>query len=44
MAPVDKPEDAEPDDQQTCADLDLTLPFDKGDEQREGQEHQEHCQ
>jgi hypothetical protein len=26
------------------ADLDLPLPFDEGDEQREGEEHQEHRQ
>jgi hypothetical protein len=28
MTPVYKPEDAEPDDQETGADLDLLLPFD----------------
>ena len=35
MTPVDEPEDAETDDQQACADLDLPLPFDERDEQRE---------
>ena len=44
MAPVDEPEDAEPDDQETGADLDLLLPFDEGDQQREGKDHHEHCQ
>jgi hypothetical protein len=44
MTPIDEPEDAETNDQQACADLDLPLPFDKRDEQREGQENQEHCQ
>ena len=44
MAPVDEPEDAEPDDQETGTDLDLPLPFDEGDEQREGKEHHEHRQ
>jgi hypothetical protein len=36
MAPVDKPEDTEPDDEKAGADLDLALPFDQGDQQREG--------
>jgi hypothetical protein len=40
MAPVDEPEDTEPDDQEAGADLDLPLPFDEGDEQREWKEHQ----
>jgi len=44
MAPVDEPEDTEPDDQEAGADLDLPLPFDKGDEQSEGKDHQEHRQ
>ena len=44
MAPVDEPEDTEPDDQEAGADLDLSLPFDEGDQQREGKDHQEHCQ
>jgi hypothetical protein len=44
MAPVDEPEDTEPDDQEAGADLNLPLPFDEGDEQREGKEHQEHRQ
>jgi hypothetical protein len=44
MTPVHIPEDAEPDDQETGADLDLLLPFDEGDQQREGKDHHEHCQ
>ena len=44
MAPVDEPEDAEPDDQETGPDLDLLLPFDEGDQEREGKDHHEHCQ
>ena len=44
MTTVDEPENAETDDQQACADLDLPLPFDECDEQREGQNHQEHRQ
>ena len=44
MAPVDQPEDAEPDDQETGADLDLLLPFNDGDQQRKGKDHHEHCQ
>src|SRR6266516_5091649 len=44
MAPVDEPEDTERDDQEAGADLDLPLPLDEGDEQREGEEHQEHRQ
>jgi hypothetical protein len=35
MAPVEKPEDTEPDEEEAGAGLNLTLPFDKGDEQRE---------
>ena len=42
MAPVDEPEDTEPDDQKTGADLDLPLPIDERDQQREGKDHQEH--
>src|SRR4029450_6258249 len=42
MTPVNEPEDAEPDDQQTGADLDRPLPFDEGDQQRKRQNHQEH--
>jgi hypothetical protein len=44
MAPIDKAEDTEPDNQETGADLDLALPFDEGDQQREGEEHQQHRQ
>ena len=44
MAPVDEPEDAEPDDQEAGADLELSLPLDKGDQQREGKDHHEHRQ
>jgi hypothetical protein len=36
MTPVEEPEDAETDDQQACASLDLPLQFNKRDEQREG--------
>ena len=39
MAPVDKPEDTEPDDKKAGADLYLALPFDEGDQQREGKDH-----
>ena len=42
MAPVNKPEDTEPDDKKAGADLDLALPFDEGDQQREGEQHQQH--
>ena len=35
---------AEPDDQEAGADLNLSLPFDKGYQQCEGEDHQEHCQ
>ena len=44
MAPVDEPEDTEPDDQEAGADPDLPLPFDEGDEQPEGKEDHEHRQ
>ena len=44
MAPVDEPEAAEPDDQEACADLDLSLPLDEGDQQREGKDHHKHRQ
>ena len=44
MAPVDEPEEAEPDDQEAGADLDLSLPLDEGDQQREGKEHHKHRQ
>jgi len=39
-----EPEAAEPDDQEACADLDLSLPLDEGDQQREGKDHHEHRQ
>ena len=44
MAPVDEPEDAEADDQEAGADPDRPLPFDERDQQREGQDYQEHRQ
>ena len=44
MALVDEPEDAEADDQEAGADLDLSLPLDEGDQQREGKDHDKHCQ
>jgi hypothetical protein len=44
MAAVDKPEDAEPDDTEAGAELDLPLPFDEGNQQREGQHYQQHCE
>jgi hypothetical protein len=44
MAPVEEPEDAEPDDKEAGADLYLALPFDQRNQQREGKEHQKHCQ
>ena len=42
MAPVDKPEDTEPDDKQAGANLYLALPFDERDQQRKGEDHQKH--
>src|ERR1700730_14462050 len=44
MTSVDEPKDAEPDHEETGADLDLLLPFDEGDQQRERKDHHEHCQ
>jgi hypothetical protein len=44
MAPVEEPEDTEPDDQDARAGLNLTLPFDEGDEQRERKNYQQHGQ
>jgi hypothetical protein len=44
VASVDKPEDAEPDKQQTGADLDLLLPFDDYEKQRERKDDHEHRQ
>jgi hypothetical protein len=42
MASVDEPEDTKPDDQQTGSDLDLLLPFDDDEQQREGKDDHEH--
>jgi hypothetical protein len=39
VASIDKPEDTEPDDKEAGADLYLALPFDEGDQQREGKYH-----
>jgi hypothetical protein len=44
MAPVYEPKDAESDDQEAGADLDLSLPLDEGDQQREGKDYHEHRQ
>ena len=44
MASAGKPEDAEGDDKQAGTDLDLALPFNNGDEQRERKDHQQHRQ
>ena len=44
MALVEQPEHTEADDQKAGAELDLTLPFDQRDEQREGKDHQQHGQ
>jgi len=44
MASVDEPEDAEPDDQETGTDLDLLLPFDDYEQQRERKDDHEHRQ
>jgi hypothetical protein len=44
MASVDEPENTEPYDKQAGADLYLALPFDEGDQQRKGKDHQEHRQ
>jgi hypothetical protein len=44
MASAGKPEDAEGDDKQAGTELDLALPFNKGDEQRERKDHQQHRQ
>jgi hypothetical protein len=40
MAPIDKPEDAESDDEEAGPDLYLALPFDERGQQREGKDHQ----
>jgi hypothetical protein len=42
MAPVDQPEDTEPDDKKAGADLYLALPFDEGGQHPKGKDHQEH--
>jgi hypothetical protein len=42
MAAVDQPEDTEPDDKEAGADLYPALPFDEGNQHREGKDHQEH--
>ena len=42
MAPVGKPEQTEGDDKEAGADLYRALPFDDGNEQREGKDHQQH--
>ena len=42
MTPVDEPEDAEFDDQEAGADLDLSLPFHEGDQQ--GKDYHKHRQ
>src|ERR1700704_3449795 len=44
MTPFDEPEDTEPNDQEARTDLDLSVPLDEGDQQREGKDHHEHCQ
>ena len=44
MASIEKQEDTESDDQKAGAELDLTLPFDQGNEQREGEDDQKHGQ
>ena len=44
MASSDQPEDTEADDKEAGAELDLALPFDKREEQREGKDHQQHRQ
>ena len=44
MALIEKPEDTEADHQKAGTELDRTLPFDQGDEQREGKNDQKHGQ
>ena len=44
MASVDEPENAKCDDQESRRDLDLSLPFDEADQQREGEHHCKHRQ
>ena len=42
MAPVDEPKNTEPDDQETGTNLDLPLPVNERNQQREGKDHHEH--
>jgi hypothetical protein len=42
MVSADKPEDTEPDDKEARGNLDLTLPSNEGDQQREGKQHEQH--
>jgi hypothetical protein len=42
MGPIDEPEDAEPDQQHACADLDLLLPLEQRDKHSERKDHYEH--
>jgi hypothetical protein len=44
MASVGQPEQTEGDNKEACADLYRALPFDDGNEQREGKDHKEHCE
>ena len=42
MTLIEQPEDAESDDEEAGTDLYLALPFDEHDQQREGQDHEQH--
>ena len=42
MLPADKPEHAKPDDKEACRNLDLALPCNEGDQQREGKHHDQY--
>ena len=44
MALIEEPEDTESDDEKAGAELDLTLPFNQGDEQGEGKHYQKRGQ
>ena len=44
MAPVGKPEQTKGDDEEARPDLYRALPFDDGNEQREGKDNQQHCE
>jgi hypothetical protein len=44
MASADHLEDAEPDNQDASANLDLSLPLDEGEQQRERKDHYQHRQ